>query len=292
MGHKKSKQRNGPKREGPETRSLPRAAIFLAALGFLGGVVLAVIVLRESPGGDASEVNRHPPIKPGTVQLSPELDRDLAKAKEILRQGEELEARGERDRAERAYLQAAKLVPWSPEPYYHLGLVAEAKGQYEVATNQFRRALEADPTHAPSAHYLAIQLRRSGKFLEAEKLLLDALSRAPANLSLRLNLAHTYLREGDAKNASRQFQLAIGAGCQMAEAHYFLGCALELLGREKEAVDALREALERDPHLAMAWYALAQLQKRRGEQEDAARAFREFEKARALKEQKKKSQKQ
>lgn len=197
--------------------------------------------------------------------------------------GEALEAQGERDRAERSYLEAANLARRDPRPFYRLARIAEARGHTEVAMTQYRRALEADPSYPPAAHYMASRLSDSGEFDEAVRLLNRAVRREPTNTSLRLNLAHIYLRKGDAASAAGEFRRALRDVPQMAEPHYFLGRALELLGQEREALDALQKALKLDPHLHMAWYALGQLERRRGNEEEAATAFRRFERARELK---------
>jgi tetratricopeptide (TPR) repeat protein len=196
--------------------------------------------------------------------------------------GEALDAFGERDRAEQAFLAAAAIAPTDPRPIYQLGRIAEARRQVQVAIDRYRQALKIDPAFAPAAHYLASQLRSAGEYDEAVKLLLAALGREPANLSLRLNLAHTYLRKGDAQRAADEFQKAIARAGDIAEAHYFLGRALESLKKDGEAEAALRKALALDPHLTMAWYALAQLHEHGGKRDEAARELKEFEKARAL----------
>jgi tetratricopeptide (TPR) repeat protein len=196
--------------------------------------------------------------------------------------GEALDAFGERDRAEQAFLAAAAISPTDPRPIFQLGRIAEARRQVQVAIDRYRQALKLDPAFAPAAHYLASQLRSAGDYDEAVKLLLAALAREPANLSLRLNLAHTYLRKGDAARAADEFQKAIARSSDIAEAHYFLGRALESLKKDGEAEAALRTALSLDPHLTMAWYALAQLHEHGGKRDDAARELKEFESARAL----------
>jgi len=295
-------------------KGISPALYLLGGLGFAAGIALAVVILRgestENPGGP--DPSSRGSSKQGT-RLPPELvgDPDLARADRARREGrmeeavqllnvvcrrhpdrpepqlylgQVLEARGERDRAEQAYLRASRLKPAGPEPFYRLGRIAEDRGQNEVAIEQYRKALKADPTHGASCHYLAIQLRGAGSFKEAEQLLLDSLVREPKNTGLRLNLAHTYLEEGDGMNAVEHFQKAISMGCQQeAEAYYFLGRARELLGQEAEALAALQEALKRDAHLEMAWYTLAQLRQRRGEEREAENAFQEFRKARELK---------
>jgi len=196
--------------------------------------------------------------------------------------GQILEARGETDAAEQAYLQAAGLWPRDPEPHFRLGRIAQGRDHVEVAIPHYRRALELDPGHGPSAHYLAIELRGSGEFAEAERLLIAALRAEPKNVSLRFNLAHTYLKRGATTDAAREFRAGLVLQPQEPTAYYFLGHCLELQGRDEEALREYREALSRDAFLHAAWYAVAQLEKARGRDAEAAHARQQFERSRAL----------
>lgn len=222
---------------------------------------------------------------------------DLEKATEVARQawqregagtaahlvlGECLEKTGRANEAEQVYIAAAKRAPERPQAFYRLGRIAAERGQDEVALGWYRKSLEADPAFAPAAHHLAIQFRMAGKYGEAVALLQDALEADPGNASLRCNLAHTYLKAGDPGSAAREFREALPTALEKAETCYFLGRALEMLDKHDEARDAFHAALRWDRHLYMAWYSLAQLEKREGLEESSARAFQEFEKARAL----------
>lgn len=198
--------------------------------------------------------------------------------------GKALEARGDRDGAEKVYLRAAEIAPFDPRPHFRLGQIAESRKHTEVAISRYRKALEANPAFAPAAHYLANQLRNSGNYDEAVRLLTAALARDPANTSLRLNLAQTCLKKGDFEGAAREFRKALEntSPADVPMVYYFLAKALERLGRDGEAMEALGSALQEDPHLHTAWYFLAQIHKRRGEDGEAEKALKEFEKARSL----------
>ena len=199
-----------------------------------------------------------------------------------LARGQALEAAGAAEEAEKSYARAAELAPEDPAPPYRLGRLAEARSHDEVAIQYYRQALAADPLYEPAIHHLAGQLMDAGAFDEAERLLVAALERVPGQTSLRLNLAHTFLRRGNAERAVEEFRTALRSVPEMPEPHYHLGCALVLLKRDQEAAESFRQALAHDPHLHRAWYALAQLYKRQGDEARAAEAFEEFARARAL----------
>lgn len=196
--------------------------------------------------------------------------------------GRALEARGDRDAAEKAYLRAEELAPSDPRPAYHLGRIAAIRKHTDVAIPRFRRALELDPSYAPAAYGLADQLRESGSHDEAAAVISEALARRPHDTDLRLKLADIHLMRGDWESAAREFRRAAEAGADDPMVPYFLSKALEQLGRDDEAIEALRAALRLDPQLHHAWYALYRLLEKTGDAAGAERALSGFQKARAL----------
>lgn len=196
--------------------------------------------------------------------------------------GRALEARGDREGAEKAYLRAEELAPSDPRPAYHLGRIAAMRKHTDVAIPRFRRALELDPSYTPAAYYLADQLRESGEHDEAAAVIAAALARQPHDTDLRLKLADIHLMRGDWESAAREFRRAAEAGADDPMIPYLLSKALEGLGRDGEAIEALRAALRLDPRLHHAWYALYRLLEKTGDAAGAERALSEFQKARAL----------
>jgi tetratricopeptide (TPR) repeat protein len=200
----------------------------------------------------------------------------------LLLLGRALDARGDRDDAEKAYLRAEELAPTDPRPVFHLGRIAAARKQTEVAISRFRRSLEMDPAFAPATSSLVDQLRDSGSHDEAARIIAEALDRAPGDASLRLKLADIHLMQGNWEAAVREFRRSAETVVDDPMIHYFSSVALEQLGRNEEAIEALETALRQDPQLHHAWYSLARLLGKAGKAAQADAALREFEKARAL----------
>ncbi len=187
--------------------------------------------------------------------------------------GKVYEAMHDIDRAEHAYQRAAERAPADPRPLLQLAAIAKKRGHTEIEIQRYKEALKTDPLCIEAVHYLASGCMLAGRFNEAKQLLRNALKHHPGNQSLQLNLAHTYLTAGEADKAVDLFKKVIEKGAAQAMPHYHLACALELLKRETEAVEALQKAIERDPSLHKAWYALARIYTQEGEEKKALDAL-------------------
>lgn len=76
--------------------------------------------------------------------------------------------------------EAVKKEPQLAAPHFLLGVIAYQKREMQVATREFRRALELAPEATPEAKvYLGSILARQGNFLEATRQLEDFLEKNP-----------------------------------------------------------------------------------------------------------------
>ena len=80
---------------------------------------------------------------------------------------------------------------------------AEAKGDREVAANELRRAVVADPTNPTALFDLAYRLDALGEEDEALALYERAAERAPAHINTLINLAVVFEDRGDLPRAER-----------------------------------------------------------------------------------------
>jgi tetratricopeptide (TPR) repeat protein len=125
-----------------------------------------------------------------------------------LEQGIEAYQRGQREVAANAFSRAERENPASPRPHIYLARMAREVGNYTLATQELKLAIEADPNNP-------VALREMG-----------------ANLLMQNNneLARTfYVR---AVQADPNDKLALG----------YLGCSLMRLGRTTEAANFLNRA--------------------------------------------------
>lgn len=147
--------------------------------------------------------------------------------------------------ARRALEQSAVLVPREPTVWWRLGRLYLATGELDRALGAFTRAIELDPTR-------------------------------PAYYTL---LAETHLRRGDPASLERgmaacERALAIEAG--HAGALHRRGLIHQRRGRWDAAAADLTQAIRADPTVPEPYYALSQVERRRGNKAAADRAAREF----------------
>jgi tetratricopeptide (TPR) repeat protein len=178
------------------------------------------------------------------------------------------------DEAIVAYHQAATLQPKDPEPRLDAGLLFEKQKRFADAEQEYKAALEIDPTSADAATGLAniymagrrlpeaaaalrkvvvahpddvsahIQLGRvlaaDGKNDDAITELQTAVKMAPADASTERELADLYVSAGKNDEAVAAYRGLIAAHPDDAELHRGLG---ESLLREKKFIDAQQEFL-------------------------------------------------
>lgn len=127
----------------------------------------------------------------------------------------------------------------SPEVYGELGQQASASGDWPEAARQFRKAIELSPDHAV----------------------------------MRLNLAVTLNRMGDARAALVELEAALRVDPQLARAHFMMGTLLERSGRDQEAIDRYTAAVAHDSSLREAHLRLADALRRTGRFETSLSSY-------------------
>lgn len=127
----------------------------------------------------------------------------------------------------------------SPEVYGELGQHASTRGDWPEAARQFRKAVELSPDHA----------------------------------AMRLNLALTLNRMGDARAALAELQAALRVDPRLARAHFMMGTLLERSGRDQEAIDRYTAAVAHDPSLSEAHFRLADALRRIGRLETSLSSY-------------------
>ena len=118
----------------------------------------------------------------------------------------------------------------SPQVFWELGQHASARGDWPEAVRQLRKVSEL----------------------------------APDDAVVRLNLALTLNRMGDARAALLELEAAIRVDPRLARAHFMMGTILERSGRDLEAIDRYTAAVINDPNLGEAHLRLADALRRIG----------------------------
>ena len=170
--------------------------------------------------------------------------------------------------AEAAAKKALELDDSLAEAHASLGLIATEELEVNRGVNELERAIQLNPNYATAHHWLGLALatlRQSDRSIGELKraLELDPLSMI---INADLSIIYLYARRYDAAETQARKTLEIDSRSFVA--HYYLGEALQLTGRLKEAIPEFQRAVElnNDPYsIAM----LAQAYARNGQTEEA-----------------------
>ena len=157
------------------------------------------------------------------------------------------------------------------------------EGDRDGAIVQYKKVLELAPK-MPGAHFeLAEALLQKSKTQhergEAEEAFKAELALYPGNVNAQCRLGDLYLSAGNTRldDAYKSYSRALQLQPDFATAQLGLGKVLIRMGKNNEAVAALREAARLDPVDSTAHYLLAQTYRRLGQPADADRELKIFE---------------
>jgi tetratricopeptide (TPR) repeat protein len=136
---------------------------------------------------------------------------------------------------------AVRTILRSPEVHGELGQQASARGDWPEAAKQFRKAIDLSPDSA----------------------------------DMRVNLALTLNRMGDARAAMAELEVAIRLDPRLARAHFMIGTLQERSGRDQEAIDRYTAAIAHDPGLAEAHLRLGDALRRIGRLEASLSSYQQ-----------------
>ncbi len=170
--------------------------------------------------------------------------------------------------ARAALQQALELRPANPDAHYNYGLVLNADGQIDAASDAFREALRLRPDF-PEAHYaLGVLYKSQGQFDQAVAQFKEATALKPANAETFVNLGLAEYGEGRYEAAAEKFRQALTLEPHNAEAHYRLGLSLARLN-DAGAIGHLQAALMGTPAIAGAAHELAAIFRRQNRYPEA-----------------------
>ena len=145
------------------------------------------------------------------------------------------------------YVAAQRLNADRPEAHLNLGLLRSRQRQFDLAEAEFKLALSLDPTFVPATVDLADLYRSLNRDQAGERLLDDAIVRAPNDASLRYALGLLLVREH--QSAPALDSLAAAARLEPGNARYTYVYAIALHdgGRVNPAIATLEAALQLHP---------------------------------------------
>jgi tetratricopeptide (TPR) repeat protein len=157
------------------------------------------------------------------------------------------------------------------------------EGDRDGAIVQYKKVLELAP-QLPGAHFeLAEALLQKSKTQrereEAEEAFLAELALNPGDVNAECRLGDLYLSAGTTRldDAYKSYARALQLQPSFANAQLGMGKVLIRMGKNEEALAALREAARLDPLDSTVHYLLAQTYRRLGRMPDADREIKRFE---------------
>jgi predicted Zn-dependent protease len=142
---------------------------------------------------------------------------------------------GDKNAALRQFASAVETYPGHPLAHYGYGLVLARNGDYDNSIGHLKMAL----VKKAFDQYIIRDLGRvyfiSGRYPEAEQILLAAESLAPNNPKRLFYLGRTRLEMGRLEEAAATFEQLISNHPDYTQAYYFLGDTYGKLGRLGEA---------------------------------------------------------
>ena len=170
--------------------------------------------------------------------------------------------------AEAAAKKALELDDSLAEAHASLGLIATEELDLNRAVKEQERAIQLNPNYATAHHWLGLglaTLRQSDRSIAELK---RALELDPLSMIINADLSIIYLYAGRYDAAEAQARKTLEIDPRSFVAHYYLGAALQLTNRLKEAIPEFQKAVElnNDPYsIAM----LAQAYARNGQTDEA-----------------------
>ena len=120
----------------------------------------------------------------------------------------------------------------------------------------------------------AIELQNNGALNEAEDIYLKLLEAMPENSDVWNLLGLAAQSKGNAGRAADCFLAAIRYAPAPFAPHFFnLGLAYRMLGKKREALEALQRAADLQPDLKEAWNYLGLTQEETGDHQEAVKSF-------------------
>jgi tetratricopeptide (TPR) repeat protein len=127
------------------------------------------------------------------------------------------------------------------------GVIEERGGDFEAARKTFTSLVESDPKDHLSLNYLGYMMADRGVELQKAKSYIEqALKLQPYNGSYLDSLGWACFKLGDLKKAEEILTASVRTQYRSAEVREHLGRLYEALGRDAEALDEYRRAIELD----------------------------------------------
>ncbi|RYZ74739.1 MAG: tetratricopeptide repeat protein [Lysobacteraceae bacterium] len=184
-------------------------------------------------------------------------------------------ANGRHDLALLHMTTASQLAPDSIEFGFQLGCLQAHTGQYGDAIAHFRKTVAHQPGRADAWYFLGTSLLRLHRDIEALAALRTARGLAPGHVKILRALADLEFRAGYPADALPLWQELLGIYPDDVDACLKTGETMSRLGLHDQAIASYETALERMPHAADLWMALAQSREDNDDRKAALAAYQQ-----------------
>jgi tetratricopeptide (TPR) repeat protein len=140
--------------------------------------------------------------------------------------------------------------------YFYGGSAALQIEKWEVAADAFQSCVDLGFNLGASVGYLSTALSKQGKTEEAEKVLQDAVKKAPENLDILIAMINFYIDTDRSADAEKALKAAIVLDPDNTALVYTSGNIYEQMDKIEEAKAAYNRTLELDPNHTNAKFSM------------------------------------
>jgi len=140
--------------------------------------------------------------------------------------------------------------------YFYGGSAALQIEKWELAADAFQSCVDLGFNLGASAGYLSTALSKQGKTEEAEKVLQDAVKKAPENLDILIAMINFYIDTDRSADAEKALKAAIVLDPDNTALVYTSGNIYEQMDKIEEAKAAYNRTLELDPNHTNAKFSM------------------------------------
>jgi tetratricopeptide (TPR) repeat protein len=156
-----------------------------------------------------------------------------------------------------------------PNSWNNLGILAAREGNFDLAIQYFRRALQIDPDHSIALRNLGSAYRQKKDWTQAESALERAIALNPDDPEANYSLGMVYAQQNDTERAYDYLQKALASRPAYPEALNNLGILYLRTGRPEEGKRSFEESIRVAPTYDQAYLNLARVYAIEGDREKA-----------------------
>lgn len=166
---------------------------------------------------------------------------------------------GQHERAEEMFYLARLYKEHCPQCYYNMGCSLADRGLYDKAIYCWQKTLDLDDSHPEVQVRIAEALWGKGDLESARQHYLIGLRQDPGNTSILLDLGELLAEMGRDEDAGEKFRRAIELAPEEPSGYYCHARWLMRHGREEDAIAAFSKVLQLDPTCLGAHLRLGEL---------------------------------